>query len=234
MSEKKGKQNPCYPPRLHNPAFRPPRLRTPSCRPPRLPIPSCRPPRLSLSYSPQGYVFSSPRDETLYPAAGIHALNPGEGGTISFFPAMPQRHGATTYFADRRRTQRASDACRKYFTGHPTLTPGVFTVFCQHGICYGFEVMTTYESPKVPFNIFLTRFEQAPKVIVYDNACQLHRYCLNREPHWFKDSLFAVDRLHWDNHTACAEGYNLSFYNAKIDVANINSQVNEQANAGLS
>ena len=38
-------------------------------------------------------VFSSPRDETLYPAAGIHALNPGEGGTISFFPAMPQRHG---------------------------------------------------------------------------------------------------------------------------------------------
>ena len=32
----------------------------------------------------------------------------------------------------------------------------------------------------------------------------------------------------------CAEGYNLSFYNAKIDVANINSQVNEQANAGLS
>ena len=22
------------------------------------------------------------------------------------------------------------------------------------------------------------------------------------EPHWFKDSLFAVDRLHWDNHTA--------------------------------
>ena len=47
---------------------------------------------------------------------------------------------ATTYFADRRRTQMASDACRKYFTGHPTLTPGVFTVFCQHGICYGFEV----------------------------------------------------------------------------------------------
>ena len=44
MSEKRGKRNPCYPPRLHNPAFRPPRL----------PIPSCRPPRLSLSYSPQG------------------------------------------------------------------------------------------------------------------------------------------------------------------------------------
>ena len=21
------------------------------------------------------------------------------------------------------------------------------------------------------------------------------------EPHWLKDSLFAVDRLHWDNHT---------------------------------
>ena len=54
MSEKKGKRNPCYPPRLHYPSLRPPRFRTPSCRPPRLPFPSCRPPRLSLSYSPQG------------------------------------------------------------------------------------------------------------------------------------------------------------------------------------
>ena len=54
MSEKKGKRNPCYPPRLHIPVFRPPRLRTISSRPPRLHIPSSRPPRLSLSYSPQG------------------------------------------------------------------------------------------------------------------------------------------------------------------------------------
>lgn len=40
-----------------------------------------------------------------------------------------------------------------------------------------------------------------PKVIIYDNACNLHEYALNRNPRMFKDSQFLVDRFHWDNHT---------------------------------
>ena len=42
----------------------------------------------------------------------------------------------------------------------------------------------------------------APKVVIYDNACNLHAYCrLNRDPLFFKSTWFLVDRFHWPNHT---------------------------------
>lgn len=41
----------------------------------------------------------------------------------------------------------------------------------------------------------------APRLIVYDNACNLHSYSLNRDPVFFKNSQFLVDRLHWRDHT---------------------------------
>jgi hypothetical protein len=43
-------------------------------------------------------------------------------------------------------------------------------------------------------------FILAPKIIVYDNACNLHSYCLNRDPLFFKETKFLVDRFHWKNH----------------------------------
>ena len=88
---------------------------------------------------------------------------------------------------------------------------------CNAGICYGFEVMRAHESPNIPFTVLYTRFLQgkvcvnvqkvkiavviAPSTIMYDNACNLHNYCLNREPQFFKKSWFVVDRFHWRNHT---------------------------------
>ena len=81
------------------------------------------------------------------------------------------------------------------------------------GICYGFEVMRVHESPNTPFNVLFTRFPQgtriiiviicnlsiiaAPSTVIYDNACNLHQYCLNREPVYFKHTWFLVDRFHW-------------------------------------
>ncbi len=92
------------------------------------------------------------------------------------------RHG--NYAASRRAMKsqpcRPGFECSKIARGHPTLTPGIFTVFCPHGICYGFQAMKQHESPAVPFSIFKTRFPVAPRVIIYDNACHLHQYCLNR------------------------------------------------------
>lgn len=78
--------------------------------------------------------------------------------------------------------------------------------------------MLSCESPNVPFTIFRTRFHTgkdrsaisfdlrshfhsaAPQYIVYDNACGLHTYCLNRDPHFFKMTKILVDRFHWSNH----------------------------------
>ena len=40
-----------------------------------------------------------------------------------------------------------------------------------------------------------------PRLIVYDNSCNLHSYCLNQDPVFFKNSQFLVDQLHWQDHT---------------------------------
>ena len=69
------------------------------------------------------------------------------------------------------------------------------------GVCYGYEVMREVESPAVPFAILRTRFPTAPRTIVYDNSCNLHAYCMNRDPGYFKNSLFVVGPFHWYNHT---------------------------------
>ncbi|XP_066271346.1 uncharacterized protein [Branchiostoma lanceolatum] len=155
--------------------------------------------------------------------------------TYSFFPSQWRRHGDGYFTADVRNTrakERTSD-CRKESRGHPTLTAGVFTLYCQHAICYGFEVMLEPESPKYPFRILKSRFSTAPSVIIYDNACQLHSYCLNRDPGFFQNSRFFVDRLHFKNHKGCSKGYCLDMYKASFDILTINSQINEQANSGL-
>ena len=44
------------------------------------------------------------------------------------------------------------------------------------------------------------QIDVAPGVVIYDNGCNLHNYCLNRQPNFFKRTWFLVDRFHWPNH----------------------------------
>lgn len=61
--------------------------------------------------------------------------------------------------------------CRKETVPHAHLTPGIFTVFCGvHGVCIGYSVMLESESPRTAFEILRTRFQPAPKFVIYDNA----------------------------------------------------------------
>ena len=163
-------------------------------------------------------------------------LPPLSGSKLPFFPNLPQIRGPHCYSIDqpsssRRRTNPPEDE-DKYSSTHRTPTPGIFTIYRQHGICCGFEVMQSHESPKLPFNIFLTRFAEPPATIIYDNCCKLHQYCLNRQPAHFKNMLFFVDRFHWCGHVGCSSGYSLDRYPSPF-ISTINSQVNEQANPGL-
>jgi hypothetical protein len=161
--------------------------------------------------------------------------SPPPNNKLACYPNLPRIRGIPAYSADQRTTHRApedQDACRKYSSSHPTLTPGIFTIYCPHGVCCGFEVMRSHESPKHPFEIFFTRFETPPDIIVYDNCCKLHQYILNRQPFHFKSTSFFVDRFHWRGHVGCSSGYSLDRY-ATRQISSINSQVNEQANAGL-
>ncbi|XP_077987997.1 uncharacterized protein LOC144442507 [Glandiceps talaboti] len=151
--------------------------------------------------------------------------------SLSFFPSLPHIRGKGRYKQDK--TSQVESGCRKFHGGHPTLSPGIFTVCCPHKVCYGFQLMKQVESPAVPFSIIMTRFPTAPQIIIYDNCCKLHQYSLNREPEFFKNTLFLVDRLHWKNHTGCSSGYNMNVYKYNADINKLNSQVCEQSNADL-
>ena len=93
---------------------------------------------------------------------------------------------------------KGAGTCSKHPSAHPTLLPGIFTVFCPHGVCLGssllatvsescsrFHLMHNLESPETPFSVFFSRLPKgaspllclpftiraAPLVMVYDNGC---------------------------------------------------------------
>ena len=120
--------------------------------------------------------------------------------------------------------------CRHEFTSGNRRTGGVFTVFCEHGFCLGAFIMATAEGRNELFTFLTCYLETAPEVVVYDFACALEEYCLNRLPGYFKYTRFLIDRLHWKNHTACAMSYCM---NAYVHLKDLNSVVAEQNNSAL-
>jgi hypothetical protein len=107
-------------------------------------------------------------------------------------------------------------------------------MFCKHGVCLGFQLMESAESPRTAFDILIRRFQKMPKLIIYDNSCKLHLFALKREPVRFRNTHFLVDRLHYrKGHVGCSVGYSMDSYDADKDIVTINSQTNEQANASL-
>jgi len=170
---------------------------------------------------------------------------------VAFSPSLPTIHTSPTYRADGvvQDTTRDEVPCTKHLMSHPGLTPGIFAVFCPHGLCMGFAIMSRSEGPKTFFEFICHRFSKAPKMIVYDNCCNLHRYCLRREPNFFSQTWFLIDRLHQRGHIACHEGYNMDVYPEdevvvprwaadgivmpEITLGKFNSQAAEQCNAKL-
>lgn len=65
---------------------------------------------------------------------GVSCSNPMMYDTedMAFFPSLPKTQCRGTYVADKA-TQ--AKICTKRRTGHPTLLPGLFTLFCKHGMC---------------------------------------------------------------------------------------------------
>lgn len=98
----------------------------------------------------------------------------GIDDSCSFYPHLTRKRSRRLYKAD---LNRKHSTCSKFYRGHPSLLPGIFTAFCPHGncskafeqyhipnaavgVCIGFEVMSSYESPNIPFTLFKTRFSK--------------------------------------------------------------------------
>lgn len=52
---------------------------------------------------------------------------------MAFFPSLPVIRSRGTYAMDK---SLQTKICTKHRTGHPTLLPGVFTLYCKHGKKY--------------------------------------------------------------------------------------------------
>ena len=138
------------------------------------------------------------------------------------------------------REDKSDSTCQKHVKRCPGLTPGIFACFCPHGICLGFSILERFEGPSTAFELLFQRFPTAPGMVIYDNACNLSKYCLRREPAFFAKTQFRIDRVHWKGHVGCHEGYNLDTYSKDAMVLGsttklgaLNSQVCEQANSTL-
>ena len=53
--------------------------------------------------------------------------------SLSYFPNLPRVRARKRYEADKSTKEKV---CTKRGSGHPSLLPGIFTIFCQHGMQY--------------------------------------------------------------------------------------------------
>ena len=55
--------------------------------------------------------------------------------SLSFFPSWPQLSDRGSYTMDKMKSDTREE-CAKTYRGHPNLLPGIFTVYCQHGMLF--------------------------------------------------------------------------------------------------
>jgi hypothetical protein len=130
--------------------------------------------------------------------------------TGAYFPGRPYH----SIVKDIHLTKESA-LCNKLYKNKGRLGAGTLLFWCGiHRKCLGFYIMQSAESCKTVFQILATRFPRQPRVIIYDNGCNLSEYILNRAPGPFKDTYILSDGFHWKNHTNCGMSYNSKLYPA--------------------
>jgi len=127
--------------------------------------------------------------------------------------------------------------CRKLYATYSkrSLTGGLMALWCPHLVCLGFHKMPRSEGRNDIFSAILKYWKTAPRVIIYDFACQLGPYCMSREPQFFKRTLFAVDEMHANGHTHCSQACFISNYmQVRPHLMAVNSSAAQCSNSGLS
>jgi hypothetical protein len=137
---------------------------------------------------------------------------------------------------DAKMEGREAGRCQKFYNsyGKTKFTGGVMALWCPHVVCLGFHIMPIAEGRNDVFSALFKYWDKAPKVVVYDFACQLSEYCMKREPEFFKDTLFVIDRMHASGHTGCSQSSFISHHEqTNPSLKTINSSAAECGNSGL-
>jgi hypothetical protein len=147
--------------------------------------------------------------------------------TGHFYPYLPVLRCIPLYDKDKQLKFRT--ACNKFIRGAGKSTPGLFLCFCkEHGKMIGYHAMKYSESERTVHNLIYSRFPEAPSIIIYDNGCNLHQYVLFREPRFFRNTTFVLDRLHENSHGSCSPAYSPDQF---VQLQRTNTQVVEQKNS---
>lgn len=140
--------------------------------------------------------------------------NPAVRGVALYFTDHGQqgRHVRRYQRRSKKQPEQDEDACLKHFHGKRRLTGGLFSFFCPCGFSYGTAIIKHHEGRVHPFNCLYTHAERPPDIIIYDFSCQLMEYCLSREPGFFGDVRFFIDKFHYWNHAfgACSLAFRIT------------------------
>ena len=152
---------------------------------------------------------------------------PEEDHPTQCYPAWPLFRYPKKYAVNSRMD---SDYCEKSFDYKKGFAFGVFSVgcCCPKNISYGWELMLSRESAHNLFRLLMCRNLNMEELegVIFDFACGLDPYLLNREPREFQYLRTLVDGAHWQGqkrlrrpdrtgaggHLGCSEGYNFNIY----------------------
>jgi hypothetical protein len=71
------------------------------------------------------------------------------------------------------------ETCSKQYKLSGRLGAGLMLVWCvKHRECIGYSVLRKAESCKELYDILSTRMRVMPKIVIYDNACNLYEVYL--------------------------------------------------------
>lgn len=126
----------------------------------------------------------------------------------------------------------AEKSCMKYAKKNGRLGSGCLLYWCaKHRVCLGWEMLLEGESPKQVYHTLCSRFPVMPKVIIYDNGCNLFEYFYNRCPRIGLKSLFLSDGFHFSHHINCSHSFDCKKYTRLL--SGISSVTHEQKNSIL-
>jgi hypothetical protein len=148
-----------------------------------------------------------------------------------WYPYNPIRYPDTKlplYTKDKY--SKTLSACNKFAQFHGVAGPGTLFVLCAdcNGLC-GFELLEHAESERTVFELLLTRWPEPPALVIYDNACNVHRFAMGREPNYFKFVKFILDKFHVAGHVKCSCAYDP--FKHEIIVKPMNTSGCEQLNS---
>lgn len=162
-----------------------------------------------------------------------------ETGTWYGIPAVRQRRVYTKLQHDAKPSDRDANQmgdCNKFYKTYTKngLAGGMFVMWCTHSVCLGFHSIPVAEGRNDVFAAIYTRFPVAPKIVIYDFACQLAPYCLVREARYFRHTRFLIDELHAHDHSKCGQACfasNAMRYDDRVRAANTSAA--ECGNKGM-